>query len=156
MEAQACREDTELRLGLPGTDGPATKGTKRAIPPEMDDAGEPPSAVVGWPPVRSFWKNSLHVRKKPVGENCGGTLVKVSMDGAPYLRKIDLRVYNGYEDLKLGLEGMFKCFILGEYVMAFEDKDGDLMMVGDVPWNMFIASCRRLRVMRGCGATGSH
>lgn len=135
MEAPAGREDTELRLGLPGTDGQlaVTKGTKRATS-ELDGAGERPSTAVGWPPVRSLWKNNLHVTKKSAGENCGGTFVKVSMDGAPYLRKIDLRVYNGYEDLKLGLEGLFKCFILGEYVMAFEDKDGDLMMVGDVPW----------------------
>lgn len=40
--------------------------------------------------------------------------VKVSMDGAPYLRKIDLKVYMGYRDLRENLEDMFKCFSLGK------------------------------------------
>lgn len=40
-----------------------------------------------------------------------GMFVKVSMDGAPYLRKIDLKFYNGYFDLLKALESMFKCTI---------------------------------------------
>jgi len=35
--------------------------------------------------------------------------VKVSMAGAPYLRKIDLRVYQSYPQLLKALENMFKC-----------------------------------------------
>lgn len=42
-----------------------------------------------------------------------GVYVKVSMDGAPYLRKIDLEVYKGYKELREALEDMFKCFSLG-------------------------------------------
>jgi auxin-responsive protein IAA len=41
----------------------------------------------------------------------GGIYVKVSMDGAPYLRKIDLRVYGGYPELLKALETMFKLTI---------------------------------------------
>ena len=37
--------------------------------------------------------------------------VKVSMDGAPYLRKIDLKVYQSYLDLLKALQNMFKCTI---------------------------------------------
>ena len=70
--------------------------------------------------------------------------VKVSMDGAPYLRKIDLTVYKQYPELMKSLENMFK-FSVGEYceregykcsefVPTYEDKDGDWMLVGDVPW----------------------
>jgi hypothetical protein len=41
--------------------------------------------------------------------------VKVSMDGAPYLRKVDIKMYSSYEDLSLALEKMFSCFIAGEW-----------------------------------------
>ncbi|PKI44798.1 hypothetical protein CRG98_034746 [Punica granatum] len=81
------------------------------------------------------------------------------MDGVPYLRKIDLKIYKGYPELLKDLEDMFK-FKAGEYseregyngsefVPTYEDKDGDWMLVGDVPWNMFITSCKRLRIMKG-------
>lgn len=96
---------------------------------------------MGWPPVRSYRKNSLQ-QKKAEAET--GFYVKVSMDGAPYLRKIDLKVYKGYPELLKALEYMFKLTIGeyseregyrgSEYAPAYEDKDGDLMLVGDVPW----------------------
>ncbi|KAI3850644.1 hypothetical protein MKW92_052847, partial [Papaver armeniacum] len=48
------------------------------------------------------------------------------------------------KELSLSLEKMFICFIIeskhrdllhgSEYVLAYEDKDGDWMQVGDVPW----------------------
>lgn len=77
---------------------------------------------MGWPPVRSYRKNSLMMsqqKKSPnnnsEAENVCGTFVKVSMDGAPYLRKIDLRVYNNYPELLKALEDMFK-FTIGKHV----------------------------------------
>ncbi|XP_054809556.1 auxin-responsive protein IAA9-like isoform X2 [Prosopis cineraria] len=140
--------------------------------------------VVGWPPIRSFRKNSLSVTSKNNDEVDGkpapaALFVKVSMDGAPYLRKVDLRSYNTYQDLSSALEKMFSCFILGqcgshgapgremlsesklrdllhgsEYVLTYEDKDGDWMLVGDVPWEMFIDTCKRLKIMKGSDAIG--
>lgn len=115
--------------------------------------------VVGWPPIRSFRKNSLQQQQS---EN--GMYVKVSMAGAPYLRKIDLKVYNSYEELLMALENLFKC-TFGEYseregyngsefAPTYEDKDGDWMLVGDVPWNMFMSSCKRLRIVKGSEAKG--
>jgi len=97
--------------------------------------------VVGWPPIRSFRKNSLQQNKV---EDGSGMYVKVSMAGAPYLRKIDLKVYKSYSELLKVLENMFKC-TFGEYseregyngsehAPTYEDKDGDWMLVGDVPW----------------------
>ncbi|KAI7741334.1 hypothetical protein M8C21_029239, partial [Ambrosia artemisiifolia] len=41
-----------------------------------------------------------------------------------------------------------------ECVLTYEDKDGDWMLVGDVPWEMFIDSCKRLRIMKGSEAIG--
>lgn len=74
--------------------------------------------VVGWPPIRSFRKNTLASTSKNNDEVDGkpgpGTLfVKVSMDGAPYLRKVDLKTYSTYQELSSALEKMFSCFIIG-------------------------------------------
>nr|GEZ76584.1 auxin-responsive protein IAA9-like [Tanacetum cinerariifolium] len=140
--------------------------------------------VVGWPPVRSFRKNILATSSKNNDEvdgkpGPGALFVKVSMDGAPYLRKVDLRGYSTYQQLSSALEKMFSCFTIGqcgsqggsgrvslsesklrdllhgsEYVLTYEDKDGDWMLVGDVPWDMFISSCKRLKIMKGSDAIG--
>ncbi|XP_008811586.1 auxin-responsive protein IAA1-like [Phoenix dactylifera] len=177
-------EETELKLGLPG--GSRIAGSepekKRGFAETVDlslageprsrdpgdrstdglvsGAGKPPAAkaqVVGWPPVRSFRKNAL--------KSC--TYVKVAVDGAPYLRKVDLEIYGGYQQLLTALEDMFSCFTVRnypnerrlvdpvngtEYVPTYEDKDGDWMLVGDVPWKMFVASCKRLRLMKSSEA----
>ncbi|KAL3506030.1 hypothetical protein ACH5RR_031412 [Cinchona calisaya] len=175
---------TELRLGLPGIDeseketASCTKNNKRSLPDQLvEDSGKKgevdakhgdheaaPAAkaqIVGWPPVRSYRKNSFQQKKT---ESETGFYVKVSMDGAPYLRKIDLKVYKGYSELLKALENMFKLTIGeyseregykgSEYAPAYEDKDGDLMLVGDVPWDMFMSSCKKLRIMKGSEARG--
>ncbi|KAG4963789.1 Auxin-responsive protein IAA9 [Glycine max] len=140
--------------------------------------------VVGWPPIRSFRKNSLATTTKNVEEvdgkaGSGALFVKVSMDGAPYLRKVDLKNYSAYAELSSALENMFSCFTIGscgshgnlggevlnetklkdllhgsEYVLTYKDKDGDWMLVGDVPWEMFIETCKRLRIMKSSEAIG--
>ena len=79
------------------------------------------------------------------GGNANAALfVKVSMDGAPYLRKVDLKMYKGYRELREALEAMFLGFSGGgadapavnpsDFAVTYEDKDGDLMLVGDVPF----------------------
>ncbi|CAN4101966.1 unnamed protein product [Withania somnifera] len=102
------------------------------------DQPSPKVQIVGWPPVRSHRKNNVVVQTKNSSNNCditSGMYVKVSMDGAPYRRKIDLRFYKSYQDLLKALENMFKHPI-------------------DVPLDMFINSCKRLRIMKGCEAKG--
>ena len=153
-EKELNLDATELRLGLPGSQQEVQRTNKRS---QLDDnsvsktkqpvadqqiALPPKVQVVGWPPVRSFRKNCLGAKKTEKSETV--LYVKVSMDGAPYLRKIDLNVYKGYPKLLQALEDMFK-FKVGvyseregyngsEYVPTYEDKDGDWMLVGDVPW----------------------
>lgn len=39
--------------------------------------------------------------------------VKVSMDGAPYLRKVDLKLYKSYQELSDALGKMFSSFTIG-------------------------------------------
>ncbi|XP_042486719.1 auxin-responsive protein IAA27 [Macadamia integrifolia] len=153
-----------------------------------NDHGMAPAAkaqVVGWPPIRSFRKNTMATSPAKTGDDAEGKsgsgclYVKVSMDGAPYLRKVDLKIYSNYTELSTALEKMFSCFTIGqcashgvpgrdglsesrlmdlihgsEYVLTYEDKDGDWMLVGDVPWEMFTGSCKRLRIMKGSDAIG--
>lgn len=71
--------------------------------------------IVGWPPVKSYRKNNIPAK---MSESENGMFVKVSMDGAPYLRKIDLKFYKNYFDLLKALENMFKCTI-GNYFAIF-------------------------------------
>lgn len=42
--------------------------------------------------------------------------VKVSMDGAPYLRKVDLKLYKSYQELSDALGKMFSSFTIGTYI----------------------------------------
>ncbi|XWS42515.1 hypothetical protein CRYUN_Cryun16bG0020700 [Craigia yunnanensis] len=160
---------------------------KSTVAPRSTDPSSPPekAQVVGWPPVRSFRKNIMAVQKNSSDENekAGSTtttaaaFIKVSMDGAPYLRKVDLKLYKSYQELSDALGQMFSSFTVGncgsqgmkdfmnesklidllndsEYVPTYEDKDGDWMLVGDVPWEMFVDSCKRLRIMKGSEAIG--
>jgi auxin-responsive protein IAA len=62
--------------------------------------------VVGWPPVRTHRINALKSSNK---------FVKVAVDGAPYLRKVDLESYGGYEELLSALQEMFSCFTIRVY-----------------------------------------
>lgn len=48
----------------------------------------------------------------------GCLYVKVSMDGAPYLRKVDLKTYGSYTELSSALEKMFSCFTIGKFSVA--------------------------------------
>ena len=41
--------------------------------------------------------------------------VKVSMDGAPYLRKVDLKMYKSYQELSDALAKMFSSFTMSEF-----------------------------------------
>ncbi|EAZ11141.1 hypothetical protein OsJ_00990 [Oryza sativa Japonica Group] len=179
--AAAARADdvdlkgTELRLGLPGSESPdrrpAAIAAAAATATTLEAAARQGAQVVGWPPIRSYRKNTMATNqiksnKEDVDakQGQGFLYVKVSMDGAPYLRKVDLKTYKNYKDMSLGLEKMFIGFSTGkegaenqkdgEYVLTYEDKDGDWMLVGDVPWEMFTDSCRRLRIMKGSDAIG--
>ncbi|CAN1270139.1 Auxin-responsive protein IAA11 [Linum perenne] len=102
--------------------------------------------------------------------------VKVNMDGIPIGRKVDLSALGTYEALAHTLEDMFlkQSLVNGssttersntgrrlrlldgssEFVITYEDKEGDWMLVGDVPWGMFINSVKRLKIMRTTDATG--
>ncbi|XP_059644605.1 auxin-induced protein IAA6-like [Cornus florida] len=160
-------EITELRLGLPGGNpNSIEKNEKKRVFSDIssgdrtcDRKTEKKNQVVGWPPVCTYRKNN----SCNGGNEASKMYVKVSMDGAPFLRKIDLNTHAGYPDLALALQKLFGCFGIGEvlkdaesseFVPIYEDNDGDWMLVGDVPWEMFSESCKRLRIMKRSDAKG--
>ncbi|KAF8016408.1 hypothetical protein BT93_H1806 [Corymbia citriodora subsp. variegata] len=186
--------EVDLKLNLQAKDASSGVDLKEAMKskeksllagasPAKDPAKPPAKAqVVGWPPVRSYRKNMMVSQKSSDPEEgeekaAAAAFVKVSMDGAPYLRKVDLKNYSSYKQLSDALGKMFSSFTMGsygaqgmidfmnesklmdllnssDYVPTYEDKDGDWMLVGDVPWEMFVDSCKRLRIMKGSEAIG--
>ncbi|KAJ0263114.1 AUX/IAA domain-containing protein [Hirschfeldia incana] len=149
-----------------------TAGIKRTD----DSMAETSGQVVGWPPIRTYRMNSMVNQAKALGmedlnkirsdatKMRNSMFVKVTMDGIPIGRKIDLNAHRCYESLSNTLEDMFlkpktgiKILPDGSsgLVLTYEDKEGDWMLVGDVPWGMFIGSVKRLRIMKTSEATGT-
>jgi auxin-responsive protein IAA len=72
--------------------------------------------VVGWPPVRSFRKNAL-ADVAAAGSARPAKFVKVAVDGAPYLRKVNLQDYAGYDSLIRAFQDKFcSHFTISEYL----------------------------------------
>ncbi|TXG68948.1 hypothetical protein EZV62_003883 [Acer yangbiense] len=140
----------------------STKAAQEKKKNQLPASNEPTSApaakaqVVGWPPIQSFRKNTMAsnlaknndddgVAEGKSGSRC--LYVKVSMDG-----QCDSNGLPGRDGLS---ESRLKDLLnSSEYVLTYEDKDNDWMLVGDVPWGMFAGSCRRLRIMKGSEAIG--
>lgn len=58
--------------------------------------------------------------EKKQGPSLSCLYVKVSMDGAPYLRKVDLKSHHNYKDLSSALEKMFSCFTIGMHIIIHQ------------------------------------
>lgn len=134
---------------------------KSSLDPSMLDPSPPKTQVVGWPPVCAYRKQTL---PKPAE-----MFVKVNMDGMTVGRKVDLSAYSSYDSLLQALEEMFRPsssrresdwrhFLKEDdpdFMLTYEDKEGDWMLVGDVPWSMFITAVRRLRITRASEVNGT-
>lgn len=95
-----------------------------------------------------------------------GQFVKINMDGVPIGRKVELKEHGSYAGLSAAVDNLFRGLLAaqrdlaatadgkllaisgGEYTLVYEDDEGDRMLVGDVPWKMFIATAKRLRVLK--------
>ncbi|XP_039852500.1 auxin-responsive protein IAA25-like [Panicum virgatum] len=109
--------------------------------------------------------------KRCSGERPAASLfVKVNLEGCAVGRKVDLRAHRGYASLSRALQGMFHGFLSdgqywriagrddddeepakknrtkASYILLYEDNEGDRMLVGDVPWELFMASVKRLYI----------
>ncbi|CAI0423472.1 unnamed protein product [Linum tenue] len=115
---------------------------------------------------------------KPVEACKKGMFVKINMDGVPIGRKVDLTAYDSYPRLSTAVDELFRGLLAaqrdssaggnmnkqqqeeeekaitglldgsGEYTLVYEDNEGDRMLVGDVPWHMFVSTVKRLRVLK--------
>ncbi|CAA6660996.1 unnamed protein product [Spirodela intermedia] len=142
-----------LRLNLPEAE------LRKNASPTGKGGGAPAAKaqVVGWPPIQSYRKTTMaanppktlndELEARP-GTGC--QYVKVSMDGAPYLRKVALQVYGNYRELSSALEAITVRWIgpWTQYVLSYEDKDGDWMLVGDVPWDAAFGQVNGKRTLR--------
>ncbi|XAR61046.1 hypothetical protein NMG60_11034626 [Bertholletia excelsa] len=121
-------------------------------------------------------RNNLQVKEKELMKT--SLFVKVNMDGDPIGRKVDLNAHSCYMTLMQTLENMFdrpttkrssiqehglRMETTGssklldgssDFVLTYEDKDRDWMLVGDVPWGMFVGNVKRLRIMKTSEANG--
>ncbi|KAK4374546.1 hypothetical protein RND71_005223 [Anisodus tanguticus] len=135
-----------------------------------DDHNEPQrkedneDGVVGWPPVNSLRKKLCHqscrgamnyvtVENGSVGgggRGCNYKYVKVKMEGVGIARKIDLSLFQSYGTLTDTLISMFgKSKENGDaYKLTYQDKEGDWLLAGDVPWRTFVRSVQRLKLIR--------
>uniref|UniRef100_A0A0E0BYH0 Auxin-responsive protein n=1 Tax=Oryza meridionalis TaxID=40149 RepID=A0A0E0BYH0_9ORYZ len=132
----------------------SSSSSKQAPPP-------PPSSSLSSP------QNGDKASKDGGAEK--GMFVKINMDGVPIGRKVDLAAYGGYAQLSTAVDKLFRGLLAaqsaaadgeadaaaagemvggGEYTLVYEDDEGDRMLVGDVPWQMFIATAKRLRVLK--------
>ncbi|KAI3771696.1 hypothetical protein L6452_02863 [Arctium lappa] len=113
--------------------------------------------VIGWPPVKSCRKKFCH--PKINGGDGGGDddgrddgrsksmYVKVHMEGMGIARKVDLNGHHSYQTLVHTLANMFgKCY--EDVKLTYQDKDGDWLLAGDVPWGSFIETIQRLKLLR--------
>ncbi|XP_050366435.1 auxin-responsive protein IAA2-like [Argentina anserina] len=94
--------------------------------------------------------------------------VKINMEGVPIGRKVNLKAYDSYEKLSSAIDHLFQVLLAAQrdysavekenkeetkaisdsYTLLYEDNEGDRMLVGDVPWNMFVSTAKRLRVLK--------
>jgi len=112
-------EITELRLGLPGdSDEKINENKKRVFSGEMDPTGDEEAmktkavVVVGWPPVRLYRRRGI----EDASAN-NKRMVKISMDGVPFLRKVNLNDFINYSDLLAAVDNLFECSTIGEFVL---------------------------------------
>ncbi|RDX70405.1 Auxin-responsive protein IAA30, partial [Mucuna pruriens] len=111
-----------------------------------------------WQPMQPHLSSSQATEVNDCSDH-SSFFVKVYMEGIPIGRKLNLLVHDGYHELVKSLEQMFDTTILWGtkmdgvqpercHVLTYEDGEGDLIMVGDVPWEMFLSAVKRLKITR--------
>ncbi|PPD79225.1 hypothetical protein GOBAR_DD23841 [Gossypium barbadense] len=80
--------------------------------------------------------------------------VKVKMEGVAITRKIDIKLHQSYQSLTNSLITMFakdkKCDE-DDYILTYQDKEGDWLIAGDIPWQNFVRSVQRMEIVRNWG-----
>ncbi|KAG6409483.1 hypothetical protein SASPL_127523 [Salvia splendens] len=121
-----------------------------------DDSGH--RRFEGWPPTYSpphHRRSHLIVTEQVERKSMH---VKVKMEGIAIGRKVDIRDFESYHDLTNTLMDMFakysKIESREEYTLLYLDKKGDWMLVGDLAWEEFVESVRRVEILKNDSKMG--
>ncbi|KAG8090962.1 hypothetical protein GUJ93_ZPchr0011g28345 [Zizania palustris] len=89
-------------------------------------------------------------------------LVKVFMHGEPYGRKVNLAAHNNYESLSFALKKLGNNYSMSplmasneedgavddnEFDLLYDDMDGARFYLGEVPWEIFVVSVKRIYII---------
>ncbi|XP_071727559.1 auxin response factor 18-like [Rutidosis leptorrhynchoides] len=81
---------------------------------------------------------------------CTRSRTKVQMQGVAVGRAIDLTMLNGYDELIDELEEMFEIkgqlYPRNQWEVVFTDDEGDMMLLGDDPWQEFCSMVKRILI----------
>ncbi|CAN6179188.1 unnamed protein product [Urochloa humidicola] len=165
-EAFSRAEKATLPLFVRDGDGGDDDGSRDGV--DDPEASNKRKRLVGWPPVKC-------VHRRSCGGGGGGGYVKVKIEGVAIGRKVDVSLHASYEELLGTLARMFPPSSVDTgagggaadaaeeeaapaatqhdrgrgrtYVVTYEDGDGGWLLVGDVPWETFAKSVKRLKIL---------
>nr|GEX08197.1 auxin-responsive protein IAA13 isoform X2 [Tanacetum cinerariifolium] len=130
-----------------------------------------PPSVVGRPPIATHILNNQNASPEIGHETSNGAVlvnnngdqhVKVFMDGRRLGQRVNLSAHHSYEELTQTLDGMFRecglntegvgpSYLLSgqfEYVLTFQDQEGDLMFAADYLWPEFQRLVKKIRITK--------
>uniref|UniRef100_A0A3Q7EME2 Auxin-responsive protein n=1 Tax=Solanum lycopersicum TaxID=4081 RepID=A0A3Q7EME2_SOLLC len=153
--------ETELRLGLPGANGNELESSNKnngkrvfseTVDLKLNLSNSKDSTLMDNININQV--DNMKEKKNNIVVPSSNDPAKppANVDGAPYLRKVDLKMYKSYQQLSDALGKMFSSFTIGncgtqgfkdfmnesklidllngsDYVPTYEDKDGDWMLV---------------------------
>ncbi|XP_066337982.1 auxin-responsive protein IAA27-like [Miscanthus floridulus] len=139
------------KTGATAADGPESTTTTHAAAGGEKNVAAPPMT-----------DSTVVATLRPAPANM---FAKVHMEGYAIGRKINLRAQGGYDSLSRVLTNMTTNFFCpadcsgagtaekdapnsDKFIFLYEDFEGDRMLVGDVPWELFLASAKRLYIVR--------
>ncbi|KAG6532296.1 hypothetical protein ZIOFF_006136 [Zingiber officinale] len=104
------------------------------------------------------------IKMDRVNDRVRSMFVKVKMEGYGIGRKVDLKAHDGYRSLSHALRKLFHNFLPVNYleksdeqseeafnddfILLYQDIEGDQMLVGDIPWESFITSVEKLFIVQ--------
>ncbi|KAG6504355.1 hypothetical protein ZIOFF_036687 [Zingiber officinale] len=160
------KESPEKQVATPQSSSPSRTATAPVVgwPPIRSSRKNLAGAAK---PSSESPTGSFRAAKPPETER-KGLFVKINMDGIPIGRKIDLMACGSYKKLSSVVDELFRGLIAaqmdrrteerraitglldgsGEFTLVYEDDEGDRMLAGDVPWDMFVSTAKRLRVLK--------
>ncbi|XP_027080080.2 auxin-responsive protein IAA5-like [Coffea arabica] len=161
--SEAFREDKTLSLLVwngrqPNDDEDGEEQEREPFSPlDIKNDEDDHDQIVGWPPIKSWRKKFLRGgRQERALERAGvrnSVFVKVKMEGVIIGRKIDLTLFDSYQALTNAVLNMFAKYRNGDeddgpYILSYLDKEGDWLLAGDVPWQIFVESVQRIELLK--------